>query len=81
MLPVDGNDEEVHVVAVVLESDHQFTNYISVRVVGGIIKAYGVDDTEHIEIFAFYIVRAWYGTYIPNWLFLVSIEEGLRELS
>ena len=43
MLPVDSDDEEVDVVAVVPESEHQLTNYVSVRVVGGIIEADGVD--------------------------------------
>ena len=44
---VDSNDKEVHVVAEVPESEHQFTNYISVCVVGGIIEANGVDETEY----------------------------------
>ena len=47
VLPIDGDDEEVHVVAVVPEALHQFTNYVSVGVVGGIIEADGVDDTEN----------------------------------
>ena len=48
MLPVDGDDEEVHVVAVVPEALRQFTAYVSVDfvVVVGIIEADGVDDTD-----------------------------------
>ena len=47
MLSVDGDDEEVHVITLVPESEHQLTNYVGVRVVGGVIEADGVDDTKN----------------------------------
>ena len=39
MLPVDGDDEEVDVVAAVSESEHQLGDDVGVSVIGRVIEA------------------------------------------
>ena len=40
MLPVDGYDKEVHMVALVLEPEHQLGDDVGIRVIVSIIESY-----------------------------------------
>ena len=76
MLPVDDEEEEVHLIAEVLESEHKLANYVGVSVVRGIVEADGVDDTENT-----YFKMRCACLFVPNGLFFIPIEEGLCEPS
>ena len=46
VLPVDGDDKEVDMVAVAFESNYQLGDDVSIRVIWGIIKSYCVDEAK-----------------------------------